>query len=104
MARDATDGGFDFELLVDPEANLYRALGIGRMRLVDFLRPTVAQNYVRAFRRGGRQGRMTGDPKRLSGVAVVDAGGDVRWQYQASVLGDYPEIDAVLDQLAGVVD
>lgn len=41
-----------------------------------------------------RLGRVTGDPRRLSGVAIVDPERRVRWLYRSRVLGDYPPIDA----------
>lgn len=92
-------GGIPFELVVDAQATVYERLGIGRMRWFEFFRPTVAKNYVLAFAHGGRQGRMTGDVMRLSGVAVLDATGDVAWTHVASALGDYPPIETVLDAL-----
>ena len=91
--------GMPFECLVDPDANLYRALGIGRVGLGEWLRPSTIRRYVRAFRRGGRQGRITGDWRRLSGVAVVDPDRRVRWAHIADGVGDYPTVDAVLEAL-----
>ena len=99
QARRLMDRGMPFTLLVDPEANVYRALGIGRTRWRDVLRPEVIRNYLGAFRRGGRQGRVTGDPLRLSGVAVLDGDARVRWAHVARVVGDYPSVEEVLDAL-----
>jgi hypothetical protein len=91
--------GMPFPCLVDAEAGLHRALGIGRVGLRTALDPATYRNYWRAWRRGARQGRVTGDPRRLSGVAVLDAEGRVRWRHVASTIGDYPALSAVLAQL-----
>ena len=40
--------GMAFECLVDPEANLYRALGIGRVGLGEWLRPSTIRRYMAA--------------------------------------------------------
>ena len=94
--------GMPFECLVDPDANLYRALGIGRVGLGEWLRPSTIRRYVRAWRRGGRQGRVTGDWRRLSGVAVIDTERRLRWQYGATGVGDYPSIADVVSALTAV--
>ena len=74
QARRLMDQGLPFECLVDPEARLHRALGIGRVDWRAALRPATYVNYWRGWRRGGRQREITGDPRRLSGLAVFDAG------------------------------
>jgi hypothetical protein len=99
QARRLMDQGSPFPCLVDPNAALYRVLGIGRVGLRVAFDPSTYANYWRAWRRGARQGRITGDPRRLSGVAVVDAEGRLRWRYVASTIGDYPPIARVLDEL-----
>ena len=90
-------GGYPAECLVDPDADLYRALGIGRVGVGEWLRPSTARRYLAAFRRGSRQGRLTGDWRRLSGVAVVDPDRTVRWAHVADGVGDYPSIPEVLE-------
>ena len=92
--------GMPFECLVDPDANLYRALGIGRVGLGEFLRLSTIRRYVSAFRRGGRQGHVTGDWRRLSGVAVIDTERRLRWQYHAAGVGDYPSIEEIVSALS----
>ena len=87
--------GMPFECLVDPDANLYRALDIGRVGLGEWFRPSTIRRYVAAFGRGSRQGRITGDWRRLSGVALVGSDRRVRWVHRATGVGDYPEISEV---------
>jgi hypothetical protein len=91
--------GSPFPCLVDAEASLYRWLGFGRVGLRTLLDPHTYANYWRAWRRGARQGRITGDPRRLSGVAILDARGRLRWRHQATTIGDYPPIARVLDEV-----
>jgi hypothetical protein len=91
--------GVPFPCLIDAEARLYAALGIGRIEWHEWLKPGVWHNYLRALRRGARPGRVTGDPRRLSGVAIIDPERHVRWVYRSRVPGDYPPVDTVLDQV-----
>ena len=99
QAHRLMEGGIPFACLVDPEARLYQALGIGRVTWRTVLAPVTYLNYWRAWRRGARQGRITGDPRRLSGVAVVDAEGRLRWRYVARPIGDYPPIERVIAEV-----
>ncbi|HEX6311235.1 MAG TPA: peroxiredoxin-like family protein [Acidimicrobiia bacterium] len=88
-----------FPLLVDPDANLYRALDIGRVGWSHWLRRDVAARYVRAWRAGSRPGRVTGDARRLSGVAIVDPDRRLRYLHRSAAVGDYPSIDETLAAL-----
>lgn len=99
QARRLMERGMPFPCLVDPEASLHRALGIGRVGWRAVLRPDTYRHYWRAWRRGARQGAVTGDPRRLSGVGIFDAGGRLRWRYVASTVGDYPPVAALLTEL-----
>ena len=99
MAGDDDRPPLGFPCVVDPEHHLYRALGLGRVRWFEWLTPALWRNYARAFRRGARQGRITGDGAQKSGVAVIDPDRTVRWLYRARTVGDYPPIPDVLDAL-----
>lgn len=99
QARSLMQEGTPFPCLVDADAVLYHILGIGRIGLGTLVDPATYGNYWRAWRRGSRQGAVTGDPRRLSGVAIVDASGHLRWRHVAATVGDYPPVARVLDQL-----
>lgn len=88
--------GMPFPCLVDREARLYAALGFPRLGWRVLLDPSTYRNYWRAWRRGARQGEVTGDPRRLSGVAIVDAGGRLWWRYASRTVGDYPALADVV--------
>lgn len=94
--------GMPFELLVDPGAVLYETLGIGRTGIGEWFRPSTIRRYAAAFRRGGRQGRITGDWRRLSGVALIDRERRVRWLHRSDGVGDYPSIDTLRGAIAAV--
>src|SRR5262245_36986616 len=99
QARRLTQEGMLFSCLVDETAALHRALGIGRVSWSTVLRATTYGNYWRAWRRGARPGRVTGDPQRLSGVAIFDAAGRLRWIHRSGTIGDYPAVTTVLAEL-----
>jgi len=99
QAQHLMDSGTPFPCLVDADARLYAALGIGRIEWHEWLKPAVWGNYLRALRRESRPGRVTGDPRRLSGVAIIGPDRRVRWVYRSRVPGDYPPVGTVLDEL-----
>ena len=102
QARRLMDDGMPFLCLVDPDARLHQALGIGRLGLGAVLNPRTYANYWRAWRRGARQGMITGDPRRLSGVAILDSDARLAWRHRSATIGDYPPIATVLAELARV--
>lgn len=99
QARHLMDTGMPFPCLVDADMRLYRALGLRRVGLSTVLDPATYLNYWRAWRRGARQGDVTGDPRQLSGVALLDAGGRLRWRHVSRTIGDYPPLPDVLAAL-----
>jgi AhpC/TSA antioxidant enzyme len=103
QARELIAAGMPFPCLVDPDQGLYRALGLGRVGLRTVFDPATYLNYWRAWRRGARQGSVTGDPRQLSGVAVLDGEGRLCWRHVARTIGDYPALDDVLAALGRVV-
>lgn len=101
QARRLMDGSIPFELLLDPQRRLYEALGLRTQSLGRFVFNLRAWlRWVRSFLVRG-QGRITGHYSVLPGVAIVDATGDVAYLYRGSGLGDYPDLDEVLDRLQG---
>ena len=99
QARRLMDTGTPFPCLVDADRRLYRALDLRRVGLGTVLDPRTYLNYWRAWRRGARQGQVTGDPRQLSGVALLDAGGRLRWRHVSRTIGDYPPLTRVLAEL-----
>ena len=103
QARHLMDTGMPFSCLVDADMRLYRALDLRRVGLSTVLDPTTYLNYWRAWRRGARQGDVTGDPRQLSGVALLDADGRLRWRHISRTIGDYPPLPDVLAALDRIV-
>jgi AhpC/TSA antioxidant enzyme len=103
QARHLMDTGTPFPCLVDAERRLYRALGLRRVGLRTFVDPATYLNYWRAWRRGAHQGSVTGDPRQLSGVALLDAEGRLRWRHVSRTVGDYPPLTRVLAEIRRVV-
>jgi hypothetical protein len=99
QARRLADEGMPFPCLVDADRRLYRALGLRRVGWRTVLSPTTYANYWRAWRRGARQREITGDRRQLSGVALFDARGALRWIHRSRTVGDYPSIATLLAEV-----
>src|SRR2546421_4349160 len=93
--------GLPFPALLDPDKNLYRALGIKRIHWHQWLRPSTWRRYLRSTRRA-RQGRLTGDILQAPGIVIIDRDRTVRYLYRGTTLGDYPPLVVVFDALRGV--
>jgi hypothetical protein len=101
QAQHLMDAGMPYECLVDPDKALYRELGIGRIRLSQWVRPRTWRRYARTVGRA-RQGRITGDPLQAGGVAVIDLDGTLRYLHRSATLADLPPLDEVLRAVADV--
>ena len=88
-----------FPCVVDPAHNVYRTFGFGRVRWWQWLTPALWRNYLRAFGRGSRQGKVTGDVGQLPGVVIVDRDRRVQYVFRARTVGDYPPISQLVDAL-----
>jgi hypothetical protein len=101
QARRLLGEGLPFPALVDPDKNLYRALGIERIRWDQWLRPSTWRRYLRSIRRA-RQGRLTGDILQAPGLVILDGQRTIRYLHRGTTLGDYPPLSEVLDALRTV--
>jgi hypothetical protein len=88
-----------FPCVVDPTHNVYRTFGFGRVRWWQWLTPALWRNYLRAFGRGSRQGKVTGDVRQLPGVVIIGRDRRVQYVHRARTVGDYPPISQLLDAL-----
>lgn len=101
QARQLMARGVPFPLLVDPERNLYRVLGLEHIRWHRFLQPSTWWRYLRSAR-VARQGRLTGDVRQSPGVAIIDTDRRIRYLHRGTTLGDYPPVEEVLQALRAV--
>ncbi|MGH9021515.1 MAG: AhpC/TSA family protein [Acidimicrobiia bacterium] len=92
QARRLMELGSPFPCLVDPDKLLYQALGLGRLGPGHLLKKQTYMAYWRGFRRGARQGKITGDPRQLSGVALLDDQGGLIRLHRSTTVGDYPPV------------
>lgn len=90
-----SSAGIGYELLVDPEENIYRALELGHFPWWRMLAPTTARNYLRALRRA-RQGRITNHALQAPGVVAVDPDMRLTFVHRGETLGDYPDARDVI--------
>ena len=101
QARELMAGGLPFPALCDPDKNLYRALGIARIRWDQWLRPSTWRRYL-ATLGGARQGRLTGDVLQAPGVVILDPSHTIRYLHRGKTLADYPPLPEILDALRAV--
>ena len=101
QARRLMADGLPFPALVDPDKNLYRALGIERIRFDQWFRPATWRRYLRSVGRA-RQGRLTGDILQAPGVAIIEPPGTLRYLHRGQTLGDYPSLPEILDAVRRV--
>jgi hypothetical protein len=90
------DSGIPFPCLVDPECQLYRAVGIDRIGWARFLQPGTWRRYFRSVGKA-RPGRITGDPRQAPGIVVLARDRRVLYLHRGSTLGDYPPLVEVLE-------
>lgn len=100
QARDLMSRGIDFPLLVDPERELFEALGLEHIAWHRWFAPSTWIKYVRGAR-GARQGAFTGDLRQSPGVAIIEPDRTIRYLHRGITLGDYPPLAEVLAAVKG---
>ncbi|MBL8797449.1 MAG: AhpC/TSA family protein [Planctomycetia bacterium] len=68
----------DLPRFADPDGILYRACGLGRARVWQFLTRSSLRRYWQAWRAGHRGARPTADVLRMPGAVVLHRGEIVR--------------------------
>lgn len=91
--------GVTMPLLLDGNQEFRDVVGIGDLgvRLLD---PRGLVSYGRALAAGFRPQRVTRDTVRAPGVVILDQNLAVRWSFEGSRIGDYPELSEVLTATA----
>jgi peroxiredoxin len=88
-----------FPMVCDPEKLLYQAFDIGRMSLLDALRPGIAVKGMAAVAKGHGIGIPKGDVRQLPGVFVIDTNGTIRYSHYAKDPADSPKPEGILKLL-----
>jgi len=78
----------------DPECRLYRAFGLRRLPVLQFLKRIVRKRAVEAFLKGHRIGRLSGDGLRMPGVFLLHNGQVLR-AYRHETPADRPDYEAL---------
>jgi hypothetical protein len=86
-------------VLTDPTRRAFEAAGLLRSRWRTLFDPQALVRWLRARRKGFRQGRTQGDAWQQGGSLVVLPGGRVAFRYVSSAPGDHPSPDALLAAL-----
>jgi hypothetical protein len=97
------DGAVPFELLLDPDHHLARAIELGRQSLLRFIFDVKAwRRWLRAARTT-RQGLITGGWWEVPAIVVVDSSCRVSWVHRGTSIGDYPPLSSVLEALEDAI-
>lgn len=90
-----------FALLCDPAKISYRAFGLLRINPLREARPDTIRRYLAATAQFGGNTLTPGqDPLQLGGVFSIDRRGIVRYVHYALRIADYPDISAILAEVA----
>jgi hypothetical protein len=84
----------DVSRFSDPEGKLYQTFGLGRARIIDFLKPSALNRYWQAWRAGHSGGRPSGDVRLMPGVFLVH-NGEIRRAYRHPTPADRPDYVAL---------
>ncbi|MGL4421839.1 MAG: AhpC/TSA family protein [Gemmataceae bacterium] len=87
-----------FPVYSDPERQLYRHVGLGRVGWLHFFQPKVFGNFLRLFISGGRIRKPVSgeDVLQEGGDFVVDATGKILHAFPSSDATDRPSLDTLL--------
>ncbi len=100
QARRLMESGVPFELLLDPDDTLRRALGIaGRFPPWNLLDPRGALDYLRAVRQARSFDPIWAEATQRPGVVLLDVDLAVRWSHVGSRIGDYPAVAEILSAI-----
>lgn len=91
----------DLPVLSDRKGAAYRLMGMKRGILRTF-NPRALVNWIRANRKGFRQGHTKGDPWQQGGAVIIGKGGKLAFSYASERPGDHPRPQALLQALSAL--
>lgn len=100
MAQNQLDAGFPFALLMDPEYTVRKSLGVERFSVANLFKPSGLKAYAKSLGSWKSFGLEVDDATNRPGAFILDAEQNVAWAHIGDTLGDYPDTDTVLTELA----
>ena len=88
-----------YPMVCDPEKRIYQAFDIGRMSLLEALKPGIALRGVTAMAKGHGIGLPQGDVRQLPGVFVIGRDGKILYSHYARDAADHPSPQEILGHL-----
>ena len=85
-------------LLTDPTLNIYQDLGL-HSSLMSTFGPKGLMNIAKGWINGFTQQKFGTNQSQQSGVVLLDAEQNIRWQHQSRHLGDLPQVGDILEQV-----
>ena len=86
-----------FQLLSDPERDIYRAYGLTRGSFSQLLSPGTVLAYVKLLARGRLYHIRRSDLRQMGGDFVIDADGVVRYQHRSAAPHDRPSVQELMN-------
>ena len=100
IAQNHLDAGFPFALLMDPDYTARTSLGVERFSLTKLFKPSGLKAYAESLGSWRTFRLELDDASNRPGAFILDAEQNVVWSHIGDTLGDYPDTDEVLAQLA----
>lgn len=92
--------GVEMPLLLDPNQEVRAVAGVGDLSARQMSSLGGATNYVKSLVRGFRPQVPTADATKAPGIVIFDSEFNVTWVHHGEMLGDYPTVDALIEQIA----
>lgn len=104
QAQKLLDEGIPFDLLLDPDEYVRKAVGASeRISPLRLLSPSGARAYSKALRQARFFNVTMSEATQRPGAVILDAQLNVTWSHIGDRLGDYPDIEVVLTELRRAV-
>ncbi len=91
--------GVAMPLLLDPDQKVRAVAGVGDLSARQMSSLGGASNYVKSLVRGFRPQVPTADATKAPGIVIFDSDFNVTWVHHGEMLGDYPSIDDLVEQV-----
>lgn len=89
--------GVDLDCFGDPDRSAYKAVGLERGSIAEYIGPQLLPGIVRAGRKGSLPGIPVGDVTQRPGTFVVGRDGSVAYAHYNRDSSDNPPVEAILD-------
>lgn len=97
MRKHTEEAEWPFQLICDPDANIYDSFQVSAGNVLQFLHPSGLPKVVESLRAGNKHGKLEGKETQMPAVFGVDAQNQIIYSHYGRHISDLPDFRTIIN-------